>query len=75
MPAGVMPCSKIPVRVQVIDAEVGGSSATVGAAHHATVTTVDQTQIITLQACSPTLRPSVSFLCTTCPDVWSVPRW
>ena len=44
------------VYFQVIDAAVGGSSATVGvvggvagAAHQATVTTVDQTQIITLQ--------------------------
>lgn len=40
----------------MIDAAVGGTSATVGvvggvagAAHQATVTTVDQTQIITLQ--------------------------
>lgn len=51
-----MTCN-IPHRdLQVIDAAVGGSSATVGvvggvagAAHQATVTTVDQTQIITLQ--------------------------
>lgn len=37
---------------QVIDAAVGGSSVVggvAGAAHQATVTTVDQTQIITLQ--------------------------
>ena len=43
----------------MIDAAVGGSSTTVGvvggvagAAHQATVTTVDQTQIITLQVCA-----------------------
>ncbi|XP_067356656.1 transcriptional repressor CTCF [Channa argus] len=45
------------MKTEVIDAAVGGSSATVGvvggvagAAHQATVTTVDQSQIITLQA-------------------------
>ncbi|CAK6966397.1 transcriptional repressor CTCF isoform X1 [Scomber scombrus] len=37
------------MKTEVIDAAVGGSSAGVGAAHQATVTTVDQTQIITLQ--------------------------
>ncbi|KAG7231012.1 hypothetical protein INR49_025041 [Caranx melampygus] len=44
------------MKTEVIDAAVGGSSAAVGvvggvagAAHQATVTTVDQTQIITLQ--------------------------
>ncbi|XP_026166533.1 transcriptional repressor CTCF isoform X1 [Mastacembelus armatus] len=44
------------MKTEVIDTAVGGSSATVGvvggvagAAHQATVTTVDQTQIITLQ--------------------------
>ncbi|MEQ2203141.1 hypothetical protein XENOCAPTIV_025376 [Xenoophorus captivus] len=44
------------MKTEVIDAAVGGSSATVGmvgavagAAHQATMTTVDQTQIITLQ--------------------------
>ncbi|XP_062245015.1 transcriptional repressor CTCF [Platichthys flesus] len=35
------------MKTEVIDATVGGSSA--GSAHQATVTTVDQTQIITLQ--------------------------
>lgn len=35
--------------LQVIDGAVGGASTNVGAAHQATVTTVDQTQIITLQ--------------------------
>ncbi|KAF7645111.1 hypothetical protein LDENG_00209960 [Lucifuga dentata] len=44
------------MKTEVIDAAVGGAAATVGvvtgvagAAHQATVTTVDQTQIITLQ--------------------------
>lgn len=44
------------MKTEVIDAAVGGSSAAVGvvggvpgSAHQATVTTVDQTQIITLQ--------------------------
>ncbi|XP_029008365.1 transcriptional repressor CTCF isoform X2 [Betta splendens] len=44
------------LKTEVIDGAIGGSSATVGvvggvagAAHQATVTTVDQTQIITLQ--------------------------
>lgn len=51
------------VDLQVIDAAVGGSSAAVGvvggvagAAHQATVTTVDQTQIITLQV-GPPVKP------------------
>lgn len=39
---------KYEVDLQVIDAAMGGSSVG-GAAHQATVTTVDQTQIITLQ--------------------------
>ncbi|KAM9753654.1 LOW QUALITY PROTEIN: transcriptional repressor CTCF-like [Menidia menidia] len=37
------------MKTEVIDAAVGGSAASAGASHQATVTTVDQTQIITLQ--------------------------
>lgn len=37
------------MKTEVIDGAVGGASTNVGAAHQATVTTVDQTQIITLQ--------------------------
>lgn len=37
------------MKTEVMEAAVGGGPGTVGAAHQATVTTVDQTQIITLQ--------------------------
>lgn len=73
--------------MQVIDSAVGGSSATLGvvggvagAAHQATVTTVDQTQIITLQVGAP-LKPfsvtassvqfSFGWLCGVCADLRS----
>lgn len=62
--------NSIRVNFQVIDAAVGGSSVGVvggvaGAAHQATVTTVDQTQIITLQVgyVFTSQHPWMFFLC------------
>ncbi|KAF3854191.1 hypothetical protein F7725_022246 [Dissostichus mawsoni] len=67
MVVGSLDPTLLQMKTEVIDAAVGGSSVG-GAAHQATVTTVDQTQIITLQQ-PPVISIGHVFLPPLCSQV------